>query len=182
MQHGDALPWVDRALLRATLPRHSRAAQRRTRNPGGLSTVSCPWTPGDIAALRNRRRTAHGAHSGTARRPLWDQARRGVSPQRHRGERRQRSCPASTPTTLASFNGTNGDSPQGSLIADTVGDLFGRRRPAGRTATARCARSPRRQRLCQHAVNKPLDFGCRRQRLLPLVHRYSASRARSGEP
>jgi uncharacterized repeat protein (TIGR03803 family) len=32
---------------------------------------------------------------------------------------------ASTPTTLASFNGTNGLSPEGSLIADANGDLFG---------------------------------------------------------
>ncbi len=32
---------------------------------------------------------------------------------------------ASTPTTLVSFNGTNGASPDGSLIADANGDLFG---------------------------------------------------------
>jgi uncharacterized repeat protein (TIGR03803 family) len=32
---------------------------------------------------------------------------------------------ASTPTTLVSFNGTNGASPVGSLIADAHGDLFG---------------------------------------------------------
>ena len=32
---------------------------------------------------------------------------------------------ASTPTTLVSFNGTNGDMPRGSLIADSDGDLFG---------------------------------------------------------
>jgi uncharacterized repeat protein (TIGR03803 family) len=32
---------------------------------------------------------------------------------------------ASTPTTLASFNGTDGDTPLGSLIADSHGDLFG---------------------------------------------------------
>ena len=32
---------------------------------------------------------------------------------------------ASTPTILASFNGTNGARPNGSLIADTTGDLFG---------------------------------------------------------
>jgi uncharacterized repeat protein (TIGR03803 family) len=32
---------------------------------------------------------------------------------------------ASTPTTLVSFNGTNGASPNGSLIADAHGDLFG---------------------------------------------------------
>ena len=32
---------------------------------------------------------------------------------------------ASTPTTLVSFNGTNGANPQGGLIADAHGDLFG---------------------------------------------------------
>jgi len=32
---------------------------------------------------------------------------------------------ASTPTTLASFNGTDGAGPQGGLIADAAGDLFG---------------------------------------------------------
>jgi uncharacterized repeat protein (TIGR03803 family) len=32
---------------------------------------------------------------------------------------------ASTPTVLASFNGTNGASPRASLIADAAGDLFG---------------------------------------------------------
>ena len=32
---------------------------------------------------------------------------------------------ASTPTTLASFNGTNGEVPEGSLIADAAGALFG---------------------------------------------------------
>jgi uncharacterized repeat protein (TIGR03803 family) len=32
---------------------------------------------------------------------------------------------ASTPTTLASFNGTNGQYPQAGLIADAAGDLFG---------------------------------------------------------
>jgi uncharacterized repeat protein (TIGR03803 family) len=32
---------------------------------------------------------------------------------------------ASTPITLVSFNGTNGDHPLGSLIADAHGDLFG---------------------------------------------------------
>ena len=32
---------------------------------------------------------------------------------------------ASTPTTLVSFNGTNGADPVGGLIADANGDLFG---------------------------------------------------------
>ncbi len=32
---------------------------------------------------------------------------------------------ASTPTTLLSFNGTNGNQPQGGLIADAAGDLLG---------------------------------------------------------
>jgi hypothetical protein len=32
---------------------------------------------------------------------------------------------ASTPTTLVSFNFTNGDEPSGSLLADAHGDLFG---------------------------------------------------------
>jgi hypothetical protein len=32
---------------------------------------------------------------------------------------------ASTPTTLATFNGTNGVEPQGSLIMDAAGDIFG---------------------------------------------------------
>jgi uncharacterized repeat protein (TIGR03803 family) len=35
------------------------------------------------------------------------------------------SCYATTPTILLSFDGTNGASPDGSLIADTNGDLFG---------------------------------------------------------
>ena len=50
---------------------------------------------------------------------------------------------ASTPTTLVSFNGANGADPHGSLIADANGDLFGTTAEAGRTATARCSRSPR---------------------------------------
>ena len=32
---------------------------------------------------------------------------------------------ASTPTTLVSFNGTDGAVPDGGLIADANGDLFG---------------------------------------------------------
>ncbi len=32
---------------------------------------------------------------------------------------------ASTPTTLASFDGTDGEFPEGGLIADVAGDLFG---------------------------------------------------------
>ena len=32
---------------------------------------------------------------------------------------------ASTPTTLVSFNGTDGDDPTAGLIADANGDLFG---------------------------------------------------------
>src|SRR6202022_2233335 len=32
---------------------------------------------------------------------------------------------ANTPTVLVSFNGTNGLSPNGGLIADATGDLFG---------------------------------------------------------
>jgi hypothetical protein len=44
---------------------------------------------------------------------------------------------ANTPTTLVSFNGTNGGYPYGDgLIADHHGDLFG-------TTSARCSRSPR---------------------------------------
>src|SRR5262249_21183492 len=38
---------------------------------------------------------------------------------------------ASTPTTLVSFNGTNGDSPTGGLIANAHGDLFGTTRFGG---------------------------------------------------
>jgi uncharacterized repeat protein (TIGR03803 family) len=34
-------------------------------------------------------------------------------------------CYASTPTTLVSFNGSDGEKPVGSLIADAAGDLFG---------------------------------------------------------
>jgi uncharacterized repeat protein (TIGR03803 family) len=37
----------------------------------------------------------------------------------------------STPTTLVSFNGTNGDLPSGSLIADVNGDLFGTTKSGG---------------------------------------------------
>jgi uncharacterized repeat protein (TIGR03803 family) len=36
-----------------------------------------------------------------------------------------RSGYASTPTVLASFNGTNGTNPEAGLIADAAGDLFG---------------------------------------------------------
>jgi len=51
---------------------------------------------------------------------------------------------ASTPTTLASFNGGNGQYPYASLIADAAGDLFGTTFEGGRTALmARCSRSPR---------------------------------------
>jgi uncharacterized repeat protein (TIGR03803 family) len=50
---------------------------------------------------------------------------------------------ASTPMTLVSFNGANGAGPVGGLIADAHGDLFGTTQGGGRTATARCSRSPR---------------------------------------
>ena len=50
---------------------------------------------------------------------------------------------ASTPTTLVSFNGTNGATPTAGLIADANGDLFGTTAAAVRTTTARCSRSPR---------------------------------------
>ena len=56
---------------------------------------------------------------------------------------------ASTPTTLVSFNGTNGASPVGGLIADAHGDLFGTTEFGGANgvshgpSTARCSRSPR---------------------------------------
>ena len=40
-------------------------------------------------------------------------------------DRQDRHGYASTPTTLVSFNGTNGGGPYGSLIADANGDLFG---------------------------------------------------------
>jgi uncharacterized repeat protein (TIGR03803 family) len=49
---------------------------------------------------------------------------------------------ASMPTTLVSFNGTNGAGPSGSLIADANGDLFGTTGGRGASATARCSRSP----------------------------------------
>ena len=59
---------------------------------------------------------------------------------------------ASTPTTLVSFNGTDGAAPYAGLIADAAGDLFG---------TTRCGRGERRwhgvrdrqdrRRLRQHA-------------------------------
>ena len=58
---------------------------------------------------------------------------------------------ASTPTTLVSFNGANGADPGGGLIADANGDLFGTTSRAARTTTARCSRSPRPDRLRQHA-------------------------------
>src|SRR5438477_462290 len=38
---------------------------------------------------------------------------------------------ASTPTTLVSFNGINGDLPTGGLIADSNGDLFGTTQSGG---------------------------------------------------
>ena len=50
---------------------------------------------------------------------------------------------ASTPTTLVSFNGTNGERPEGGLIADSNGDLFGTTFEAARTTMARCSRSSR---------------------------------------
>ena len=51
---------------------------------------------------------------------------------------------ASTPTTLVSFNDADGAAPNGSLIADANGDLFGTTAcTAARTTTARCSRSPR---------------------------------------
>src|ERR1700722_15518420 len=50
---------------------------------------------------------------------------------------------ASTPTTFVSFNEADGLLPEGSLIADANGDLFGTRRSAAQTATARCSRLPR---------------------------------------
>jgi hypothetical protein len=42
---------------------------------------------------------------------------------------------ASTPTTLVSFNGTNGAYPTGSLIADAHGDLFGTTAGANNNST-----------------------------------------------
>ena len=49
---------------------------------------------------------------------------------------------ASAPTTLVSFNGSNGGRPRcGGLIADANGDLFGTTSTAARTAAARCSRS-----------------------------------------
>ena len=63
---------------------------------------------------------------------------------------------ASTPTTLVSFNGTNGAQPYGSLIADANGDLFGT--TAGRrrcSATARCSRSSRPALLCPGYASTP---------------------------
>jgi hypothetical protein len=50
---------------------------------------------------------------------------------------------ASTPTTLVSFNDTNGSFPEGSLIADANGGLSARPLRAARTTTARCSKSPR---------------------------------------
>ena len=50
---------------------------------------------------------------------------------------------ASTPTTLVSFNGTNGAGPDAGLIADATGDLFGTTAGGGADGTARCSRSPR---------------------------------------
>ena len=46
---------------------------------------------------------------------------------------------ASTPTRLISVNGTNGLFPDGSLIADANGDLFGTTDSGARTAPARCS-------------------------------------------
>ena len=72
---------------------------------------------------------------------------------------------AGAPTTLVSFNGANGSGPAAGLIADAAGDLFGTTLAAGRTATARCSRSPR------PAANTP----ARRPR-------WSASTALTGQP
>ena len=57
----------------------------------------------------------------------------------------------STPTTLVRFNDANGEFPEGSLIADANGDLFGTTEAAAPTTTARCSRSPRLPWLRQHA-------------------------------
>ena len=59
---------------------------------------------------------------------------------------------ASTPTTLVSFNGTNGADPHGSLIADANGDLFGTTASAGGANGARHGVRDRqdRPRLRQH--------------------------------
>ncbi len=51
---------------------------------------------------------------------------------------------ASTPTTLVSFNGADGQHPIAGLIADASGDLSGQRQMAGRRPMARCSKSPRR--------------------------------------
>ncbi len=50
---------------------------------------------------------------------------------------------ASTPTTLVSFNGSDGAYPQRWSDRRRHGDLFGTTAAAARTATARCSRSPR---------------------------------------
>ena len=48
---------------------------------------------------------------------------------------------ASAPTTLVSFNGSNGANPYAGLIADANGDLFGTTVLRGANGTARCSRS-----------------------------------------
>ena len=50
---------------------------------------------------------------------------------------------ASTPSVLASFNFTNGYAPEGGVIADAAGNLFGTTNSGAPTTTARCSRSPR---------------------------------------
>ena len=59
---------------------------------------------------------------------------------------------ASAPTTLVSFNGDNGASPDGSLIADSSGDLFGTSDSGGARRRRDGVRNCQdRRRLRQHA-------------------------------
>ena len=60
-----------------------------------------------------------------ANRPLpgWNSHPRGVAP--FRDAPKTQSGYASAPTILVSFTGADGDYPEGSLIADAAGDLFG---------------------------------------------------------
>ena len=75
---------------------------------------------------------------------------------------------ASTPTTLVSFNGTNGAYPLGSLIADANGDLFG---------TTNAAAPTRRHGVRDHRTAASLP----RPRRCPRQQPTSCGRTRSGQ-
>ena len=58
---------------------------------------------------------------------------------------------SATLTTLVGFDGANGEEPEGDLIADSSGDLFGTTIGRGADGAARCSRLPRPPWLCEHS-------------------------------